>query len=87
MKILTTMIKHSDTKKPGSIPGITSSSWIDIVCRYPAIPHLSHIITVAAPEIIPTIAPHFVVRLHHSDSIINGPNDAASPPQAKATRK
>jgi len=80
--MLTITMANSERKNAGSIPGIMSSVGID-----DDTPSLSHIITVSAPVIIPTIAPCFVVFFHHSDSIISGPNAAASPPHAKATRK
>lgn len=79
---LTTIIQHKDIKNAGSIPGTINSFGNEEV-----IPLLSHINTVAIPEIIPVIAPHFVVRLHQRDSIIKGPKDAARPPQANATKK
>jgi len=82
VKRLTIIMQHNDTKNAGNIPGTTNSGGIDA-----AIPHLSHIITVTVPEIIPAIAPHFVVRFHQSERIIKGPNDAANPPHAKATKK
>lgn len=84
---LTMMMQHSDIKNAGNIPGTTSSSCTDMFFKKEATPSLSHIITVAAPDTIPAIAPHIVVRFHQRDNIIKGPNDAASPPHAKATRK
>ena len=86
VNILITTIQHKDIKKAGSIPGIINSedNKLDSIA---AIPSLSQIITVNVPDIIPAIAPHFVVRFHQSDKIIKGPNEAASPPQAKATKK
>ena len=50
-------------------------------------PNLSQRITVTVPETIPAIAPHFVIRFHQRDKMIKGPNEAASPPQANATKK
>lgn len=80
--MLTIIMADSDMKNAGSIPGIISSLGIDA-----AIPSLSQMITVRAPVIMPAIAPCFVVFFHHSDSMISGPNAAANPPHAKATRR
>ena len=83
---LTMMMENSEIKKAGSIPGIISSDGSECDSA-DATPSLSQMMTETVPVSIPAIAPHFVVRFHHSESIISGPNDAASPPHAKATKK
>ena len=82
VKRLTITIQASAIKNAGTIPGKTRLGSIDA-----AIPNLSQIIIVRVPESIPAIAPHFVIRFHHRERIITGPNEAAKPPHAKATKK
>jgi len=64
-------IQAKEIKNAGNIPGIINSEDKEFA-REVAIPSLSHIKTAIVPESIPTIAPHFVVRFHHKDKIING---------------